>query len=293
MARADRRRAVREARHVQRRPSRAAGGGARIAEDTLFFPKLRTHAKWVFVLLVIVFGGGFVFLGVGSGSSGLGDLLQGNWSDLFSSTSGSSAQVQKDRQRIDKNPKDYAAYKDLAAALAADNKLDEAITTLQQLKSLQPKDVDGLTQLAGVYLRKADIARTEALAVQAEAATVVSSSNFAPASDTDLGKAYQSLNGPIVSAVQDEANQKLSAAYSKLTGAYSQAVSAYQDVAKVNPNDPSVQFALAQTAEQASDSKTAIAAYKRFLKLAPEDPTAPAIRQRLKQLRQQPSVSTG
>jgi len=291
MARADRRRAAREAARAPRR-TRAAGGGAAIAEDTLFFPKLRAHAKWMFVLLAFVFASGFVFLGVGSGSSGLGDLLQGNWSDLFSSTSGSSAQVKKDRKRIDSNPKDYAAYKDLAAALAADDKLDEAITTLQQLKSLRPKDVDGLTQLAGLYLRKADVARTEALAVQAEAATVVSPSTFTPASG-DLGKAYQSLSGPVVSAIQNQVNQKLSAAYSKVTGAYSQAVAAYQDVAKVSPNDPSIQFALAQTAEQASDTKTAIAAYKRFLKLAPEDPTAPAIRQRLKQLKQQPSVSTG
>ena len=55
-------------------------------------------------------------------------------------------------------------------------------------------------------------------------------------------------------------------------------------------------FALAQTAEQASDTKTAVAAYKRFLKLTPEDPTAPAIRQRIKQLKQQaqlPTVSSG
>lgn len=292
MARADRRQSARQARRVQRPPTRAAGGGERIAEDTMFFPKLRAHAKWMFVLLAIVFMTSFVFLGVGSGSSGLGDLLQGNWSDLFSSTSGSSAQVKEDRKRIDANPKDYAAYKDLASALAADNKLDEAITTLQQLKSLQPKDVDGLSQLAGLYLRKADVARTEALAVQAEAATVVSPSTFTPAAG-DLGKAYQSLSGPIVSAVQTKVNEKLSAAYSKVTSAYSQAVAAYKDVAKVNPNDPSVQFALAQTAEQASDTTTAIAAYKRFLKLAPEDPTAPAIRQRLKQLAQQPSVSTG
>src|SRR4029450_9721459 len=116
MARADRRRSVREARRVERRP-RAAGGGQQVVEDTMFFPKLRSHAKWVFVLLAVIFMTSFVFLGVGSGSSGLGDLLQGNWSNLFSSNSGTSAQVSKDRDRIEKNPKDYAAYKDLAAAL--------------------------------------------------------------------------------------------------------------------------------------------------------------------------------
>src|SRR5215210_9142873 len=117
MARTDRRRAVREARRIERRP-RAAGGGTRAVEDTMFFPKLRAHARWMFVLLAIVFGGGFVFLGVGSGSSGIGDVLS-NWGDLFGSSSGSSAQVKKDRKRIEENPKDYAAYKDLAAALAA------------------------------------------------------------------------------------------------------------------------------------------------------------------------------
>jgi len=62
----------------------------------MFFPKLRAHAKWVFVLLAVIFAGSFVFLGVGSGSSGIGDLLQGNWGDLFGGGSGNSAQVNKD-----------------------------------------------------------------------------------------------------------------------------------------------------------------------------------------------------
>jgi tetratricopeptide (TPR) repeat protein len=264
-----------------------------MVEDTMFFPKLRAHAKWMFVLLAFVFASGFVFLGVGSGSSGIGDLLQGNWSDLFGGGSGSSAQVKKDQKRIRQNPKDYAAYRDLAAAQAADGKLDAAISTLQKLKSVHPKDVDGLTQLAGLYLRKADVARTNAQAVQAESQEFVSPTTFAPASTTALGKAYASFSDPIVGAIQKKTNDKFTAAYSKLTAAYSEAVAAYKDVAKASPHDPSVQFALAQAAEQASDTTTAIAAYKRFLNLAPEDPTAPAIRQRLKQLKQQPSVATG
>ena len=166
MARADRRQAARQARRVERRPS-AASGGAGLAEDTMFFPRLRSHARWVFVLLVIVFGAGFVLLGVGSGTSGLTDVLQGNFGDLFGSSTGSSAQAKKDRDRIKKNPKDYAAYKDLASALAADGKTDEAIATLQQLKAVNPKDVDGLTQLAVLYLSKASQVQTEGQAIQA------------------------------------------------------------------------------------------------------------------------------
>jgi len=293
MARADRRQAERQARRVEQRP-RAAGGGERIAEDTMFFPKLRAHARWVFVLLAIVFAGGFVFLGVGSGSSGIGDIFS-NWGDLFGSTTGSSAQANDAQDRIDKNPKDYAAYKDLAAAQAADGKLDAAIATLLLLKSVNPKDADGLTQLAGLYLRKADLARSEAQAIQTNSSSLIGASDFAPDPTSKLGEAYQSLNDPVVSAVQGRVNEQLGTVYSKMTDSFTQAVGAYKDVAKVTPKDPSVQFALAQTAEQASDTPTALAAYRRFLVLAPEDPTAPAIRQRIKQIEQQAktSVSAG
>ncbi len=292
MARADRRQAARQARQVQRRP-RAAGGGTQIAEDTMFFPRLRNHAKWVFVFLIVIFAGGFVFLGVGSGSAGLGDVLQGNWSDIFSSSSSSSAQIKKDQRLIKDNPKDYAAYKDLAAAQAADGKLDDAIVTLLQLKTANPKDVEGLSQLASIYVRKADIARTAAVAAQAKAQTVVPQSTFAPAPTSAFGKAYSGFSAPISSAVEGKVNEQFQTAYSKMTSAYSQAVAAYQDVAKQSPSDASIQVALGQTAENAGDSKTAIAAYKQFLKLAPDDSLAPAVKARIKTLQQQPSVSTG
>ena len=47
-------------------------------EDQLFFARIRRHAKWMFVLLALVFGVGFVAFGVGSGSTGIGDILRGN-----------------------------------------------------------------------------------------------------------------------------------------------------------------------------------------------------------------------
>ncbi len=265
-------------------------------EDTMFFPKLRSHAKWVFILLAIVFATSFVFLGVGSGSSGLGDLLNGNFGNLFGSGSGTSSQIDKDQKRIDKNPKDFAAYKDMASAQASDGKIDAAIATLVKLKAVAPKDVDGLTQLASLYVRKAEDARLAAVNAQAEAQGTANPSAFAPAPTSPFGKVFKSFSAPLSTAISTGSSTKFNNAYTKMTAAYSQAVGAYQDVAKVNPNDPSIQFALAQTAEQATDTKTAIAAYKRFLKLAPEDPTAPAIRQRIKQLKQQaqlPTVSTG
>ena len=44
----------------------------------MFFPRLRQHTKWMFVFLALVFAVGFVGFGVGSGGTGLGDLLRNN-----------------------------------------------------------------------------------------------------------------------------------------------------------------------------------------------------------------------
>ena len=255
----------------------------------MFFPKLRRQAKWVFVLLALVFTLGFVVFGVGSGSTGIGDALRGNF-NLFGG-GGSSNQISKDRNRIKKNPNDAAAYKDLATALQTAGKDDEAISVLQQYKKLRPKDTDGLTQLAGLELRKADLARSRAQAIQSQAQTSFAGQVFAPDPSSKVGKALQGSvdpqtgADPINTAVQTHVNTDAGAAYNEMSTAYTNAVSAYKQIAALSPNDPSVQLQLGETADAASDSKTAIAAYERFLKLAPDDPSAPVIKQRLKQLR--------
>ena len=74
MARADRR-GVRSSRtHAAARSSKRDSDLVAI-EDTLFFTRLRRHAKWMFVFLALIFGLGFVVFGVGSDQgTGIGDL---------------------------------------------------------------------------------------------------------------------------------------------------------------------------------------------------------------------------
>jgi tetratricopeptide (TPR) repeat protein len=267
----------------------------------MFFPKIRAHAKWVFVLLAIVFAGGFVFLGVGSGSNGLGDLLSGNFSNVFGGNPASSA-VQSAEKAVKKHPNDVQANKDLATALQTDNKFDRAIIVLEKVRRLAPKDAEAMTQLAGLYLRRADLARTSAQAIQSEQSASSGSSVFGVSTTSKLGQAFQGTSDPLTgydpinSGVQSLVNTRAGTAYTAMTTAYTKAVAVYKEIAALSPQDPSVQFQLAQAAEAASDTTTAVAAYKAFLKLAPDDPTSPAIRARLKQLQApqvQPSVTTG
>jgi hypothetical protein len=86
-------------------------------EQTMFFPRLRRQAKWVFVFLALVFAIGFVAFGVGSGSTGISDILRGNF---FGGGTSTSSQVKDKQKAIEQNPKDINAYLDLAGIYQQD-----------------------------------------------------------------------------------------------------------------------------------------------------------------------------
>jgi tetratricopeptide (TPR) repeat protein len=266
-------------RQAKARPTPRAARKPPVAEQTMFFMRLRRSTKPVFIFLAFVFALSFVFLGVGSGSSGIGDLLRGNF-DLFGGGSSSSTSVSGAQKRIQKNPKDAAAYHDLARAYETKGDTAKAIDALNTYTRLRPKDTSALTELAGQYLSQADGARQQAIAAQSSLTTA---SLFTPLPVTGkLGTAIG--QNPIAESSTQGAQTAFTTAYQKMQTAYSAAAGAYKRLAKQTPNDPTVQLQLASTAESSNDAKTAVAAYKRFLKLAPDDPSAPSVKQRLKQL---------
>jgi hypothetical protein len=121
----------------------------------MFFPRLRRHAKWMFLFLALVFALGFVGFGVGAGGVGFGDILKG--------AGGSGApSISKAEQKTLDNPKDAQAFKDLSTAYQADGQTDNAIEALTSYSQLRPKDTDALRQLAALYLQKASDAQQRA-----------------------------------------------------------------------------------------------------------------------------------
>src|SRR5215218_4127219 len=102
-------------------------------EQTMFFPRLRRQAKWVFVFLALVFAVGFVAFGVGSGSSGISDILRGNFFGGGTSTSSLAKQKQK---AIARNPKDISAYLDLAGIYQQEQDEAKALATLRKAEKV-------------------------------------------------------------------------------------------------------------------------------------------------------------
>jgi tetratricopeptide (TPR) repeat protein len=267
-------------RPAKAQPTPRAARKPPVAEQTMFFMRLRRSTKPVFIFLALVFALSFVFLGVGSGSSGIGDLLRGNIHLFGGGGSSSSTSVSGAQKRIQKNPKDAAAYHDLARAYEAKGDTTNAISALNTYTKLRPKDTGALTELAGQYLSQADAARQQAIAAQS---ALTSASIFTPFPVT--GKLASALgSNPITDASTSGAQTAFTTAYQKMLTGYSSAVGAYKRLAKQTPNDPTVQLQLGSTAVSANDAKTAIVAFKRFLRLAPDDPSAPSVKKEIKQL---------
>ena len=256
-------------------------------EDQLFFSRLRRHAKVIYVLLAVVFAGGFVFLGVGSGSTGIGDLLQGH---LFgSSSSSTSSQISDKQKAIRQHPGDVNLYLDLAGLYQTDNKESQALTTLQNAQKVAPKNVDIMNQIAGIYsaqaAREADTYNTLLTAYGQNAASP-------PGVDTstELGQAITS--DPYTQGLQRQLNES----YTKVTGSYTKAESVYRQAAEASKGtsaEPTALLQWASSATSANDANGAITAYERFLKVAPNDTNAPTVRQTLAQLKASVSSAQG
>jgi len=248
-----------------------------VIEDTMFFPRLRRNAKWVFLFLAVAFGLGFVGFGVGAGGVGVGDVFRG------SGGASGVPSISKSEERIRDNPKDAQAFRDLATAHQAAGNTDNAIAALESFIALRPRNTDVLRELAGLYLAKASEAQQRGQIADFRAAYLAPGAAVAGA--LQLGGKPLDLD-PISQAVSGSISQESSTAYFEAQQASTKAVDTYRRITVVLPNDPTVQLELAQAAQDAGDVATTIAAYEAFLKIAPDDPTATEVRRLLRQLRQ-------
>jgi tetratricopeptide (TPR) repeat protein len=248
----------------------------------MFFPKLRRNAKGMFLFLAIVFGLGFVGFGVGAGGVGIGDVFRG--------TAGPSGvpSISDSEKRVSENPRDAAAFRDLATAHQAAGNTEEAIEALESFVSLKPKNAAALVDLASLYLVKVDEAQQRANIANIRAAYLAPGAAVAGA--TQLGGSPLDPD-PISGAVDGQLSQIVQTELGEAQSAAAQAVDAYKRRAAIEPGNALFQLELAQTAESAGDVTTAVAAYEKFLDLEPDDPNAVDVERRLKQLRAQAGIT--
>jgi cytochrome c-type biogenesis protein CcmH/NrfG len=247
-------------------------------EEQLFFSRLRRHAKVMYVLLALVFVFSFVLLGVGSGSNGISDALQ----SFFGQNSGTSigSQIKNKQQAVQSSPQNVTLYLDLAGLYQSDNQEANALATLRQARKVAPRNLDVLNRIASIYGaqagREGDNYRN-VFAVYSQNVTTPPGLN----TGSQLGQALTS--DPYSQALQTQLNT----AYTKVTTAYEKVAGVYKQTAQVargTSEEPNALLQWASAAQSANDLPTAITAYTRFLKVAPDNPNATAVKQTLTQL---------
>jgi tetratricopeptide (TPR) repeat protein len=264
----------------RRRARSQARRSARSAEDLMFFPKLRRRAKWVFLLLAIAFAIGFVAFGVGTGVGGtsIGDVLR----DLIGKRSASTSLDDARNKAVD-NPKNADAQLGYANALQARGRTQEAIAALERYTSLKPRDTDALRQLANLWGSLANKSTQEMDTARAQATQVAAAQSFAQPDSAFLREVDQNK---IAQTLAEQANTRANAAQARAQSAYAQQQKVYEQLTLLIPDDPSIFLSLGIAAQQARDARSALAAYKQFLTLAPSDPSAPQVKQQIAILEQ-------
>jgi tetratricopeptide (TPR) repeat protein len=246
-------------------------------EDQLFFARLRTHAKWVFLLLAIIFAFSFVLFGVGTGSTGFTDAI----SNVFNRAADTGPSISSLEKKTSENPKDAEAWRQLATAQSQDENIEEAITALVAYTKLKPKDEESLQELGGLYLRHADTYARDYVDATSKASVLQPAPALKPTSSSPLAQIFQD---PISVGISTSTSAASNEAYASYTEVQGKAVGVYQKLAELKPEDATTQYRLAQVAQSAGKNAEAIAAYTAFLKLAPNDSLAPTAKRALKQL---------
>ena len=247
----------------------------------MFFPRLRNQAKWAFVFLIIVFGGGFIFLGVGSGGLDLGQLMR----DAFGSGGSSTGSVSDAQKDVQERPFNALARKKLAEVLTAKGRTDEAIQAWLEYGKLRPRDVNALQRLGELELGQANLYFQQAQLASIAQSQAAAGSAFRPSSG-QLAEAFGA--DPLEAAATSKASTQFQTASTKYQASATRAISTYQQIAKLQPKNQQALFALAQAADTIHQSSVAVSAYGRLLKLDLDATTKAQIRERIKTLQASP-----
>lgn len=265
-------------RRSRGRRRHAAGGNP---NQDLFFTKLRKRAKYVYVLLAVLFAVTFAFLGVGSGQGGLDQLFQGL--NIFHR---SSNPVSKAQKYIRDHPNDPKGLRQLATAYEGKGDVANAIGTLEQYTTSKPKDAKAWQELAGLQSSQGQSYLAQYQAAVTNSQLQAPSQSFLP-----TGKLGQALGQNRVEQVAAQrANAEVQDLQQKTQLALNGALTSYDKITKLTPGSADAWFGFAQAAQQAGNYSAAVRGYKRYLKLNPDTTSKAEIEALIKQLSPAPAA---
>ena len=219
----------------------------------MLFERIRRTQKPVFLFLAVMFGVGFVALGIGQGANSI------NIGDLFSSSSSSGTSISDLSSRVQSHPKDSGAWLQLARAYQADKQNSQAISAYTTYLGLKPNDQSALAATAGLLETRGS---SDASKVQQAASSLA----LAPA-----------LTHPLMTTLAQPATTIAQTLESSAVSDFAQAMGYRQKLAKLSPHNASYQFFVARDAYATQSYATVATALERYLALSPNMRKAPRV----------------
>ncbi len=240
----------------------------------MLFEKIRRTQKPVFIVLALMFGIGFVFLGVGSGAGGINPL------DFLNSSSGTASNINDLSGKVKDNPKDAASWLALAQAYQGDGQTDPALGAYQQYIALRPKDRGALIAAAQLYEQSAQNAAQKGSVYQNELTQL----QGAEAGGLTSSKFVTGLKSDVITSLQSPLQTQLQTYQSRVASALAQSVVLWKKLTVLEPTNADYWYAMGNDAANGSDYATTQQAFTKYLKLRPDDPQKAQIENYLKQI---------
>jgi tetratricopeptide (TPR) repeat protein len=226
----------------------------------VLFERIRRTQKPVFIFLAVMFGLGFVALGVGQGVNGI------NIGDLFSSGSGSSSSVSGLVSQVESHPKDAGAWLRLARAYEAENQLNAAISAFQSYLVLRPKDQSALFATAALLEQRGSTTAQKVQQAQAAANAYTQVSTGSPVSALKLSSA---ITHPLMTTLATPASTAASTLETSAVTDFAQAMGLRQRLVKLSPKNGNYELALARDAYATQSYALVASSLQAYINLTP------------------------
>ena len=232
----------------------------------MLFERIRRTQKPVFIFLAVMFGLGFVALGVGQGANSI-DI-----GSLFSSGGGSSGtSISSLESRVQSHPKDAGAWLRLATAYETANQTNQAISSFQSYLALKPKNQNALSTTATLLEQRGQVNAGKVQQAQAAAAQYTQIEGATAASSLKLGSAFAH---PLLDSLAQPAQTLASTLETSAITDFAEAMGFRQKLVKLAPKNAGYQLALARDANATQSYATVAAALQAYMTLSPNLPKA-------------------
>lgn len=229
----------------------------------MLFERIRRTQKPIFIFLAVMFGLGFVALGVGQGVNGVDPL-----SGLFNSGGGgsSNSSISSLTSRVSSHPKDAGAWLQLARAYQTAKQNSQAISAYQTYVALKPKNAGALSAAATLLEQRGATSAAKAQAYQAAASAYTQVNNATAASSLKLGAA---LTNPLMTVLAQPATTISSTYETSAITDYAEAMGMRQKVVQLQPKNPTDQILLARDAYATQSYAVVATSLQAYLALSP------------------------